>query len=307
MSEIAPVEEETPCPVLVNPRAGRRGVDAGPRVQAACEKEGVAVEIRSVEPEALSGEIDRLVGLGSPVVGVSGGDGSLATAAARLAGTTTALLPIPTGTLNHFARRLGIARPEDAATALSGGRVATAPVGVVDDRVFLNTATFGVYADVVRRRESLRRLLTKWPAAIVAFWGVLLRMRRLELVLHVEGKHLRRTTPVVWVGIGWGSFPRVLNAAERRKHPDLEIVVLRPGGRLGAATLLGRLIVHLLRGDERPIDDPALEVIHARSLLIHSPHRIGVTMDGEVMRFEPPLYVAVQDEALRVVTRKPTD
>jgi diacylglycerol kinase family enzyme len=56
----------------------------------------------------------------------------------------------------------------------------------------------------------------------------------------------------------------------------------------------------LLRG-ERPVDDPALEILHARTLLIHSPHRLGLTVDGEVLRSESPLFVSVQDEALRVI------
>ncbi|MDP9348847.1 MAG: hypothetical protein M3P24_06865, partial [Gemmatimonadota bacterium] len=167
--------------------------------------------------------------------------------------------------------------------------------------VFLNTATFGLYADVVRRRERLRRWLGKWPAAAVAFALRVVRMRRLEVVLDVDGKRLYRKTPLVWVGVGWGSFPRVHEAPEWRRSPDLEIVVLRPRGRFGVVGLLLRFVRHLLRG-QRPVEDPALEVLHARQVLIRARRRIGVTLDGEVLRARSPVFVAVQDEALRVVT-----
>mgnify|MGYP006186398131 CR=1 FL=1 len=57
----------------------------------------------------------------------------------------------------------------------------------MDDRVFLNTATFGVYAEVVRRRERLRPWLSKWPAAALALLLWLVRLRRLEVAAEFTG------------------------------------------------------------------------------------------------------------------------
>lgn len=291
-----------PVPVLVNARAGREGEGALRRVEEALRESGVPAEVRPVAPGCLAAEVERVVAEGHAVVGVSGGDGTLLTAAGVLAGTGTALAPFPTGTLNHFSRRVGTESVEDAARALRTGETTPVPVGVLDDRVFLNTATFGLYADVVRRRERMRRWLGKWPAAAVAFTVRAVRMRRLEVELEVRGKRVRAVTPLVWVGVGWGSFPRVHEAPERRQSPDLEIVIVRPGGRFGVVGLLARLLLHLLRG-QRPVADPALEVLHARRVLIRAKRRIGVTLDGEVMRCDPPVFVAVQDGALRVVAR----
>jgi diacylglycerol kinase family enzyme len=258
--------------------------------------------MRIIPPRHLTDEVQRAIQEGHSRIAVSGGDGSIAAAASRLAGSSTALVPIPTGTLNNFSRRLGIARPAEAVEALRGGRVTTVPTGVLDDRIFLNTATFGLYADVVRRRERLRPLLSKWPAAVIGFLHALIRMRRLEAVVLIEGEHHRFSTPLLWVGVGWGSFPSVVEATERRRSPDLEIVVLSSTGRLGALALAWRIARHLLWG-KRPIQDRALRVMHARSLLIHAPHAVGITLDGEVLRGVPPLYVGVQDDALRVVVR----
>lgn len=286
--------------VLANVRAGPRGGEALRRVEEALRAAGVQGELRTVAPERLAAEAAREAEGGARVVAVCGGDGTLLTAAGALAGSGTALAPLPTGTLNHFARRLGVGELREAARSLAGGRVLQVPVGVLDDRVFLNTATFGLYADVVRRRERLRRWLGKWPAAAVALTLRLLRMRRLTVVLEVEGRLLLRETPLVWVGVGWGSFPRVHQVPEQRGDAQLEIVVLRPGGRLGMVGLLARMLRHL-RSRDRPVEDPALEVLHARSVLIHAARRVGVTLDGEALRCRPPLFVAVQEGALRVV------
>lgn len=293
----------SPVPILVNPAAGRGGEASAGRIERAMEKAGASGEVRRVEGHAIVGALRRLVDAGVPAVGVAGGDGSLVTAAGVLVGTGTALVPIPTGTLNHFARRMGIKTIADAAAVVATGTPRRLPIGVVDDRVFLNTATFGLYADVVRRREKLRRWLGKWPAAGVGFASRLAGLRQLEVTLEVGGERLQRRTPLVWIGMGWGSFPLVHEAAERRMSPDLEIVILRPSGRLGAVALLARLSV-AIRSRVRPLDDPALELLHARHVLIHAEHRVGTTLDGEIEQLSTPVFVGVQDDALTILAAR---
>jgi diacylglycerol kinase family enzyme len=61
-----------------------------------------------VHPEQIDAALAELARAGVPAVGVAGGDGTILSAAEQLAGGTTALAPFPTGTLNHFSRRLGI-------------------------------------------------------------------------------------------------------------------------------------------------------------------------------------------------------
>jgi len=287
-------------PIVINRLAGSRGQSSSERLVRLFRSRGVAVEVLTAPPAGIESVVAAAVAAGHPRLLIAGGDGTLAAAASAIAGSGTVLVPVPTGTLNNFSRRLGIANPSDAAAALNFGTPRSVPVGVVDDRLFLNTATFGLYADVVRRREAWRPLLSKWPAAFLAFLDVLVRMRQFDAVIQIEGEYLRISTPLLWVGVGWGSFPRVVEAAERRTSPDLEIVILKPGTRRGAVALLARLIRHLLVG-RRPIQDPALRVMHAKNLLIHASHPVGVTMDGEVLRAVSPIYVGLQEGALEVL------
>lgn len=289
-----------PVPLFVNARAGRGGEDLVREIREALDAANTAADIRFTDPRDLADELAAARAGGAPMVAVSGGDGTLLTAADALAGSETALAAVPTGTLNHFARRLGIETVEDAAAAIATGRVARAPLGVVDDTVFLNTATFGLYADVVRRREAMRRWLGKWPAAVIAFAGRTLRLRQLDLVLEVEGRRLHRRTPLLWIGMGRGSFPFVHESDERRSSPELEIVVIRATRRLGVLRLLGRLSL-AIRARSIPLADPGLEVLHARWVLIRARHPgVGVTLDGEIFRLTTPIFVGVADGALRV-------
>jgi diacylglycerol kinase family enzyme len=220
-----------PIEAVVNEGAGLGGGVAS-RIREQLADGGVPAWVTAVKPAALAEWVSDAAKR-NRVVAVCGGDGTLMAAAESLAGSDTVLAPVPTGTLNHFARRIGLNDVAAAARAIREGVTTQVPLGIADDRIFLNTATFGLYADVVRRREHLRRWLTKWPAAAVAMIARLITMRRLRVTLEVEGERLERLTPLVWVGVGWGSFPRVHQAPERRETPDLEIVVVRPRGRFG--------------------------------------------------------------------------
>lgn len=286
-------------PVFYNPRAGLGGQeDAGP-LSDALRDAGVPAEPRSVPAAGLAAAIAGSVADGAAVIGVSGGDGTLLTAANALAGSDTALAPFPAGTLNHFARRLGLDDLPLAAGAVADGRTVKVPLGVMDDRFFLNTATFGLYADVVRRRERWRPLLRKWPAALVGFAQTLARLRLMTITMVVGGERITAETPLVWIGVGWGSFPFVHESPDERALPELEIVIMRPGSRLGAVLLVLRMAL-FLRDRERLRGDRALQFVHARQVVIHARKHVGVTLDGEVLRVDSPIYVAIQEGALSV-------
>jgi diacylglycerol kinase family enzyme len=284
-------------PVLLNAGAGLTDVDED-ELRARLHDAGA--ELHVVEPAALGDAVRAALAASPPVIGIAGGDGSLRTAAALIAGTDTALACIPTGTLNNFARRLGILDLDDAIAAIAARDVRALPVGTVHDGIFLNTLTFGEYSRIVRIRERLRRAVGKWPAALLASIAVAFSLRRVRVSLTTRAESLTRRTPFVWVGIGWGSFPRVHEALERRSSPDLEVAVLRsPTARAGVAFVF-RIAWRMLRR-ELPVRDHALDVLHTRALTLHSRHRIDATADGEVLRLATPVEVGVRDAALRVL------
>jgi undecaprenyl-diphosphatase len=78
---------------------------------------------------------------------------------------------------------------EDAVTALRAGDSVLVDVADAGDQVFLNTASTGIYVDLVRTRESLENRLGKWPAVLVALARVLRTSRPIDLV--VDGRPQR--------------------------------------------------------------------------------------------------------------------
>lgn len=85
------------------------------------------------------------------VLGVAGGDGTVAAVAAVAADTDRPLVVVPAGTRNHFARDLGldITNPARALTALLHAEPVRVDLGVVGSQVFVNNVSFGFYAEAL--------------------------------------------------------------------------------------------------------------------------------------------------------------
>src|SRR6476659_7540173 len=99
-------------------------------------------DVEQCRPEDLESRVRDARKEGRPFVGIAGGDGSIRVAAEELAHSETALLPIPEGTLNHFARAVGIERVDDAVAA---NATRTVDLGRVNDRGFVNNSSIGFY------------------------------------------------------------------------------------------------------------------------------------------------------------------
>ena len=123
------------------------------------------------------------------VLGVAGGDGSARLAAGIAAVKGLPLLVVPAGTFNHFATDLGVRSAADAIAALRAGDSVLVDVADAGDQAFLNTASTGIYVDLVRTREALENRLGKWPAVLVALVQVLRSSRPIELA--VDGRARR--------------------------------------------------------------------------------------------------------------------
>lgn len=157
--------------------------------------------------------LDRPTPEGAPpqAIGVAGGDGSVAALAGLAQRRRVPLMVLPEGTLNHFARDVGIDDTPTALAAARDGEAVLVDVGVVDigngedDRAvaFVNTASLGGYPDMVKLRESWEGRWGKWPAAAFALVRVLAEAT--PLAVELDGK--RRTIWLLFVGNG-GYEPR---------------------------------------------------------------------------------------------------
>jgi diacylglycerol kinase family enzyme len=269
-------------------RGGRAESEVRERFAAAGRTVRVAVcrssdELLATARAALADGCSALVG--------GGGDGTLGGLAALVADTATPLGVLPLGTLNHFARDLGIplALP-DAIDVILNGRVAAVDVGEVNGRVFLNNSSLGVYPNVVRLRERLQRSgLAKWIAML---WASLTVLR-----LEVEGMTELRRTPLVLVGNNAYRMEGLQAASRPSLHEGrLAVYLMNASHRRG---LLRLALTVVLRG---PDAVPELETLSVTELTVETRRRhTQVALDGEVVDFVTPLHYRIRPAALRVL------
>ncbi len=203
---------------------------------------GHAVE--ECPPDRLADTIRDALATTPDFIGVAGGDGTIRTVAEQLVGTDVALLPIPAGTRNHFARDVGV-EDLDAAERAANGRLISVDVGRVNGRCFVNNSSIGVYPKIVIRREVHERRLRKGVATMVAAYEQL----RVGDRVNAEVDGVAHCSWMVFVGNGtYGEG--LLDLGDRESLTDglLDIRVVRADRPFSRIRVVGALLLgHLAR------------------------------------------------------------
>lgn len=229
---------------------------------------------------------------------MAGGDGSIRCVASLLSGTGIPLVPVPTGTRNHFARQIGIASVEDAATALSGERLLV-DVAEVNGERFVNNASIGFYAALVREREEHERRMPALVASVAAAWAQARKGHRFRVT--VQDRQYR-----AWlVFVGNGRYGEGLADLIHRDTLDgglLDARVLRADVPLARTRAVGALLLGRLAWS------PLLVEHEERELVVDLPEpSVAVALDGEVVTLRPPLRFRSLREALTVLVPAEAD
>jgi len=236
------------------------------------------------------------------VIVAGGGDGTVNSVAAAVVDSDKTLGVLPLGTLNHFARDLKI--PFDlqaAAETIVAGHTTEVDVAEVNNRIFLNNSSLGLYPVIVREREKHQRLgYGKWHAFIWATIQALRRYPFLDVRLHLKDELVARTTPFVFIGnnhYAMDSFN--IGLRDRLDRGVLSVYITDRIGRLKLIGLALRALVGRLR------DDKDFLALNSNDVKIQTAHkRLRVAFDGEVEVMETPLLYRVRSRALRVIVPK---
>jgi diacylglycerol kinase family enzyme len=275
-----PVEPARRPVLFINPTSG------GGKAQRA----GLAdlARERGIEPvtlaqgDELEAFIQQAVADGGDVLGVAGGDGSLALVASAAAAGRIPFVCVPAGTRNHFARDVGIA-PDDLVGALDAFGAAlerTIDLGYVNGRPFLNNVSLGIYGDAVRRagyRDA--KLRTLLETAEDEARGASSAPADLDLVDDRGREH--RSPAVVLVSNNPYAFERPPVHGAR---PTLD------SGQLGI------IVIDAPAGPPHP----AGRAWSARALSVAASVTIPAGVDGEAITLTPPLHFTIHPKALRV-------
>lgn len=279
--------------LIMNPKSGGGKVGRFGLVERA-EELGARVVLLDPSAPADVAELAReAVVDGADLLGVAGGDGTQALVAAVAAEHDLPFLVIAAGTRNHFAMDLGLDRadPGRCLDALTDGEELRVDLGDVAGRAFVNTVSFGAYADVVQRPEyrddKTATALGLLPDLLVGEGGVRLDAR-------VDDDTVLTAQQALLISNNRYNSPSEMAGTGRRPRLDdgeLGVLGIHVRGAVRAADLV-------VRGDR----SEALTVTSARRVEVGSEAaEIPVAVDGEALRMRTPVVCTLRPAALRVV------
>ena len=260
----------------------------GADLQAAAE--------RSVQ-KATRGEVDAII--------VGGGDGTIRTVAGAIVGQRIPLGIIPLGTLNHFAKDLGVPLSlDDAIETIAAGVHRDVDVGEVNGEIFINNSSIGIYPYLVldRERRRARRGISKWPAMFLAGLRAIRNLPLQRLRIRAGDWQDAVRSPCVFIGnnrydLKGPSF----GGRERLDAGELCLCVAEQQSRMALLWLGAKSVIGVVdHRDLRILTLAALEVDSRRKRLL-------VACAGEIQVMQTPLKYRTRPAALRMLAPLPID
>ena len=287
-------------PALVNSKAG-----SADEVLEALRSDD-RFDVQEVAPDAL---VDRLTELGrggAKRILVSGGDGTLASAASAFIETGAEMAILSGGTLNHFAKRIGL--PEDRDVALDVAATAAAvaqDVGRLNEHVFLNTSSIGAYVLFVRTRDRLeeRFHLPYYVASLLAAFRMLAKLRTVRVEVDVEGEQRVYETPLLYIGVGERETKgKSLGQPKKGGRRGLHLLVVSGKAR---ARLFALALAAATRGRSIALSPHVDSVLLDACRIVLEGGRRTIALDGELKEVDSPLKYTLERDALKVVGSAP--
>ncbi|MCX5151028.1 diacylglycerol kinase family protein [Streptomyces sp. NBC_00320] len=298
MPERAVVRAERPF-LIMNPRSGGGKVE---KFRLAERARALGAEVVVLDParhQDVAELARQAVEDGADLLGVAGGDGTQALVAAVAVEHDIPFMVISAGTRNHFAMDLGLDRqdPSRCLEALTDGVELRVDLGYIHEgepadgntgRVFVNSASFGVYAEVVQspayRDDKARTVLEMLPALLTHASGSRLSVRADALVLDGPQAVLVSNNPY------HKGDPAGLGRRERLDSGELGVL----GVEVSSAAEAAGLLLHGRQGR-------GLTAVTAREVVVDADApAIPVGVDGEALVLSTPVHCRIAAGALRV-------
>jgi len=266
------------------------------RMRRICRENSIAIDYSFTARQLGSPKLAQLIKRGVTVMAI-GGDGTMNGAANLIVDSPSLLLPLPGGTLNHFVRDLGMTGSvEDIISRIEKAREQKVDVGYVNDQLFLNNSSLGLYPFSLLDRKSSSKRLTKWVAAVYAGVRQLVVFRRHRLI--IDGKKIR--SPFVFVGNNLYDISLSLIPGRTELNSGVLTVMVASSR---SRWHLVRAGFNIARGKVSHLDDFSLEKRKSIDIYTHKT-TLPVSFDGEVKYLSSPFYFRTQPACLRVLVIK---
>lgn len=234
------------------------------------------------------------------VVVAAGGDGTLNAVASKLMGTDIPMGILPLGTFNYVARVLNIPLDLlDAAKTISEGQPRSVHVAQLNQHIYLNNASLGLYPLFIQKRELFNKHFGRFPLhAYTSALDVLIRDRKeLKLEMEVDGQRYPVKTPLIFFGNNQLQLAEMkLRIAEAAEAGKVAGVVVAKSDK----QTLFKTLWQLIKGNLDQASD--VYSFAADEVIVHSKrNKLTVAVDGEIVTMAPPLKITVRKHALNIM------
>jgi len=281
-----------------------RGLDCdalGSRIEAAFAARGKSANVEISDGGSLRARLEHAFASGEvDAVIAGGGDGTVSSAGALAWRTGKPFGVIPAGTMNLFARSLGMPLALDAAIeALAGGEVAALDVASANGRPFLHQFSVGLHPRLIRVREEkvYNSRLGKMAASLMAIAGAVRNPPVFPVEVAVDGtpaRRMERATSVIVSNNGYGNAPY----AERLDGGELHLYLTHRRAIEGGM----RFLVDVLLGSWR--NNPHVEDEAARGVTLRFPRLASTaqaSIDGELTKLEAEVELLIHPGELPTI------
>lgn len=153
-----------------------------------------------------------------PIVIAVGGDGTVNEVARGLIRKKIGILGIiPSGTGNDMSKSLGISlNSKEALESIIKGKNKKMDIGLVNDNLFLNIASIGFDAEVVKNVEGIKKKVKGKASYVLGVLVTLFSFKKQEMILEMDGEVFKRNMVLLAVGNGgyYGGGMNILPMAD---------------------------------------------------------------------------------------------
>lgn len=252
-------------------------------------------EIKNIVKKAIEDKVEIII--------AGGGDGTISLVAELIIDTDIILGVLPLGTLNHFAKDIGMPDDiEESIKIICQKHILPVDVGQVNGKIFINNSSIGLYPQMVKYRLQAQNKLRlgKWTAMLIASIRTAVYIPKFSIELHLNDHKVKFRTPFVFIGNNEYSM-NIFKPAKRESLTD---------GKLSLYTYTHTSRYNIIKLGLSFIFNKLNQEKYFGSLLVEEviikakKKRISVSLDGEITYMQSPLAYKILPKKLKVICPK---
>lgn len=230
------------------------------------------------------------------VVVAAGGDGTV-NAVINLTKARYIIGVIPSGTLNHFAKDIGLPMDIDnAVKCLEKNKVTMIDVALANRRYFVNNSSIGLYPYITRFRDRYKKYFGKWPTTVIAVIMAFVKLPGRRLTYSIDGAHQSHHTPLLFIGNN--SYKIHKPGVNNRTQIDsgkLSIYTIKQMSRVNFLITCIKIILG------KASSEHSLSTASAHKAVVESKKSLWIAYDGEVEKLGNKVTYTIKPGGLKIV------